>query len=116
MLVYFVSIGDILRRFGIFHVLLVILWSFGTFFPILVYCIKKNLATLCCVRVGDAPATENKKKFKTCSLSIPPKRTRSRKLKNNFAFFYPERPAGLKNNYSVCRRSTSHALLTSCTT
>jgi hypothetical protein len=35
--VYFTAIGNII---------LYILWSFGKFFPILVYCTKKNLATL----------------------------------------------------------------------
>jgi hypothetical protein len=39
--VYFVVIWFIFHRFGI-H----ILWSFGTFSIVLVYCAKKNLTTL----------------------------------------------------------------------
>jgi hypothetical protein len=41
MLVYFVVIWYIFHRFGM-H----ILWSFGTFSIVLVFCAKKNLATL----------------------------------------------------------------------
>jgi hypothetical protein len=40
-LVHFMAIGNILWPFGI-H----ILWSFGIFFPILVFCTYKNLASL----------------------------------------------------------------------
>jgi hypothetical protein len=39
-------IFNILRSFGIFYGRLVMLWLFGIFSPILVYCINKNLATL----------------------------------------------------------------------
>jgi hypothetical protein len=53
MLVYFMSILSTLRPWKIFCGHLVyfvaiwyILWSFGVFFPVLVYCTKKNLATL----------------------------------------------------------------------
>jgi hypothetical protein len=46
MLVYFVIIWNILRSFGIFHGHLVMLWWFGMFSFVLVYCAKKNLATL----------------------------------------------------------------------
>jgi hypothetical protein len=35
-----------LMLFGIFTAIYYILWSFGIFFPVLVSCIKKNLATL----------------------------------------------------------------------
>jgi hypothetical protein len=40
-LVYFTAIGNILWPFGIHK-----LWSFGIFLPSLVFCTKKNLATL----------------------------------------------------------------------
>jgi hypothetical protein len=40
-LVYFAAIGNILCIFSIG-----ILWSFGTFFSVLVFCANKNLATL----------------------------------------------------------------------
>jgi hypothetical protein len=45
MLLYTLVILNILRPFCIFNGHLVILLSFGIFFPALVYCIKKNLAT-----------------------------------------------------------------------
>jgi hypothetical protein len=45
-LVYFTAIWYILRPFGIFYGHLVMLWSFGIFFPVLVYCVKTNLATM----------------------------------------------------------------------
>jgi hypothetical protein len=48
MLVYFMVFWNILRPFGIFYTYLVMLWSFGIFLPVLVYCAKKNLATLPC--------------------------------------------------------------------
>jgi hypothetical protein len=35
-----------LVSFGIFYGHLVISWSYGIFSPVLVYCVKKNLATL----------------------------------------------------------------------
>jgi hypothetical protein len=41
MLVYFMEIWSISRSSGTY-----ILWTFGIFFPILVFCTKKNLATL----------------------------------------------------------------------
>jgi hypothetical protein len=41
-LVYFMVIWYILWLFGLF------LWLFGKFFPFLVCCVKKNLATLLC--------------------------------------------------------------------
>jgi hypothetical protein len=40
-LVYFTAIRNILWPFGICS-----LWSFGIFLPVLVFCTKKNLATL----------------------------------------------------------------------
>jgi hypothetical protein len=46
MFVQFMEMWNKLLPFGIFNVHLVILWSFGTFFSFLVFCIKKNLATL----------------------------------------------------------------------
>jgi hypothetical protein len=52
MLVYFMVIWNILWSFGIFYGHLVYLWSFGNvvivgiFYTVLVYCGKKNLATL----------------------------------------------------------------------
>jgi hypothetical protein len=46
MLVYFMSIWSILRPFGVFYGHLVHFTRFGTFEPIMVFCIKKNLATL----------------------------------------------------------------------
>jgi hypothetical protein len=39
-LVYFTAIGNMLWPFGIFF------WSIGIFSPVLVFCTKKNLATL----------------------------------------------------------------------
>jgi hypothetical protein len=47
------AIWNILQTFGIFYdnLELYMLCSFGTFFPVLVYCAKKNLATL----IGSAP-------------------------------------------------------------
>jgi hypothetical protein len=44
MFIYCLAIWNILR---IFYEYLVHLCSFGTFFPVLVSCTKKNLATLC---------------------------------------------------------------------
>jgi hypothetical protein len=42
-----------LRRFGIFQGICYILWSFGIFFTILVWCHQKNLATVvCAMHVG----------------------------------------------------------------
>jgi hypothetical protein len=46
MFVYFMVIWNILRPFGIPYGQEVMLWSFDKIFPILVYCVKKNLATL----------------------------------------------------------------------
>jgi hypothetical protein len=43
MLEYFMYIWSILRPLDIF---LYILWQFGIFFPVLVCCTEKNLATL----------------------------------------------------------------------
>jgi hypothetical protein len=40
------AIFNILRQFGIIYGHLVMLWIFGTFSPVLVYCVEKNLATL----------------------------------------------------------------------
>jgi hypothetical protein len=45
MLLYFMAIWDIYDH-------LVHSCSFGTFFPVLVYCVKKNLATLAEPRMG----------------------------------------------------------------
>jgi hypothetical protein len=45
-LVYFVTIWSILRPLEIFMAIWYILWSFGKFFPVLVFCWKKNLAAL----------------------------------------------------------------------
>jgi hypothetical protein len=46
MLVYYMGIGNILQSFGIIYGHFVILWQFGIFSLVLVYCVKKNLATL----------------------------------------------------------------------
>jgi hypothetical protein len=46
MLIYFMPIRNSLQTFGIFYNHLALLCSFGTFLPVLVSCIKKNLATL----------------------------------------------------------------------
>jgi hypothetical protein len=46
--VYFVVIWSILWSFGLFCGHLVYLWLFGIFFPVLVWCEMKNLATLPC--------------------------------------------------------------------
>jgi hypothetical protein len=46
MMVYFMVICNSLQAFGIFYGHLVMLWQFGIFSPVLVYCVKKNLATL----------------------------------------------------------------------
>jgi hypothetical protein len=49
MLIYFVAVGNILHTIGIFYdhlVQFVIIRYVGTFFPVLVSCTKKNLATL----------------------------------------------------------------------
>jgi hypothetical protein len=43
---YILVIGNIWQQLGIFYGHLVILRSFGIYFPALVYCTKKNLATL----------------------------------------------------------------------
>jgi hypothetical protein len=43
---YFMPIRNIFCPFGIVYEHLIILWLFAKFFPILVYCVKKNLATL----------------------------------------------------------------------
>jgi hypothetical protein len=43
---YFMAIGNILRQFGIFNGHTINCWYFGLFFPILVYCITKCVATL----------------------------------------------------------------------
>jgi hypothetical protein len=45
-LVYSVSIWNIIRLFGTFYGHRVIWWQFGIFSPVLVYCVKKKLATL----------------------------------------------------------------------
>jgi hypothetical protein len=45
-LVYSKGVWNKLRPFGIFYGHLVILWQFGTFSTVLVYCVEKNLATL----------------------------------------------------------------------
>jgi hypothetical protein len=39
-------IRDILRPFGIFYGHLVMLWLFGIFYTVWVYCVQKNLATM----------------------------------------------------------------------
>jgi hypothetical protein len=44
--VYSMAIWNILRPLGICYGHLVIFWIFGIFSPGLVYCVKKNLATL----------------------------------------------------------------------
>jgi hypothetical protein len=49
MLVNFMVIWNILRPFDILNGHLVIKWQFGIFFPVLVYYIEKNLATLLCL-------------------------------------------------------------------
>jgi hypothetical protein len=46
MLLYILVISNILRRLGTFNGHMVILSSFGIFFPALVNCIEKNLAAL----------------------------------------------------------------------
>jgi hypothetical protein len=46
MLVYFMPIWKILCLFCKLYGHLEILWQFGIFSPVLVYCVKKNLATL----------------------------------------------------------------------
>jgi hypothetical protein len=46
MLVYFTDLWYIVRPIGIFYAYLYSLWSFGIWFPILICCTKKNLATL----------------------------------------------------------------------
>jgi hypothetical protein len=40
------AIWNILWPFGAFFAHLVIFWQFGIFSPVLVYCVKKNLATV----------------------------------------------------------------------
>jgi hypothetical protein len=57
MLVYFMVISNILRPLGIFYGHLVYFWPFGRvvvlwyIFPVLIYCVRKNLATLTCTNV-----------------------------------------------------------------
>jgi hypothetical protein len=51
MLIYFIAFMNILPTFGIFYDHLVHFFSFDTFFPVLVSCTKKNLATLVVDRV-----------------------------------------------------------------
>jgi hypothetical protein len=46
MLIYFMAIWNILRTFGKFYDHLVHFLFIGLFFPLLVSCTKKNLATL----------------------------------------------------------------------
>jgi hypothetical protein len=46
ILVYFMTIWSILLQLEIFFSIWYILWSFDIFFPDLVFCTKKNLATL----------------------------------------------------------------------
>jgi tetrahydromethanopterin S-methyltransferase subunit G len=46
LLVYFMVIWNILRSFGIFYGILVMLWLICIFSLVLVYCVNKNLATL----------------------------------------------------------------------
>jgi hypothetical protein len=46
MLVYFIDTWSILWSFVIFYRRLVKLLQFGIFYPVLVFCAKKNLATL----------------------------------------------------------------------
>jgi hypothetical protein len=46
MLVYFMDLWTILRPFGIIYCHLVVLLSFDTFYPNLVYGTQKNLATM----------------------------------------------------------------------
>jgi hypothetical protein len=46
MLIYFMAYWNIFRTFGIIMTIWYILCSFGTLFPVLVSCTKKNLATL----------------------------------------------------------------------
>jgi hypothetical protein len=56
MLVYFMPIWNkSITAFFICYAHLVILWSFGLFFPVLVYCVKKNLATLVLCRTDFHP-------------------------------------------------------------
>jgi hypothetical protein len=45
------AIWNLLRPFGTFYGQLAIKWQFGIYSPILVYCVKKNLATLTQTRV-----------------------------------------------------------------
>jgi hypothetical protein len=70
MLAYFVAIWFILRPFGkiytvaIWYLYIVpiwhILWLFGIFFPVLVCCTKKNLATLATVTIIEAMSSAEK--------------------------------------------------------
>jgi hypothetical protein len=46
ILVYFITIWSILRQLEIFTAIWYILWPFGAFLSVLVFCNKKNLATL----------------------------------------------------------------------
>jgi hypothetical protein len=46
ILVYFVTIWSILHHWKYFMAIWYFSWSFGIFIPILVFCTKKNLATL----------------------------------------------------------------------
>jgi hypothetical protein len=46
------AIWNILLPFGIFYGNLVLKWQFGLFSPVLVYCVKKNLATLVMARMA----------------------------------------------------------------
>jgi hypothetical protein len=46
MLAYFWVIWNVSQPLGIFYGRFVMLWSFGIYFPVLVYCVKTNLATL----------------------------------------------------------------------
>jgi hypothetical protein len=48
MLVYFMTIWNILRPFGVFITVWYSLLSFGIFLPFWYVCTKKNLATLLC--------------------------------------------------------------------
>jgi hypothetical protein len=61
MMVYFIAIWSFYGHLVYFTAIWSILWLFGIFFPVLVCCTKKNLATL--------PHTDFKPTYQTLFLS-----------------------------------------------
>jgi hypothetical protein len=63
MLHYFMAIMNIVMQFGIFYGHVAKRWQVGLFPPVLVYCVKKNLATL--VRTPQATVDSTRADFRS---------------------------------------------------